>query len=155
MASGQSKSGYSFSFGLLYAPTQSVSYGAVLRDLGKSLEYTYSGATDKTTVELSTVRPVILELGSTLLFPAQGRRPFLQLSVSVERDYVLRELRYKGGIELTPWGFLAARVGYVNATVAQATGGIGLTIGIFRVDYAVMPRRQTSRYDEFSIKAFF
>jgi hypothetical protein len=94
-------------------------------------------------------------MGSTLLFPAKTRAPFLQLSISVERDYVLKELRYRGGIELTLWHYLAARVGYINATVAQATGGVGLTIGKFQFDYAIMPRAQAPRYDEFSVKAYF
>ncbi len=154
-ASGESKSGYSFSFGLLYAPTPAVTYGIVLRDLGKSLSYSYSSVTEKTAIALGAFRPASAEIGSSLLFPTNGREPFLQLSVSVERDYIVKELRYRGGIEITPWHFLAARVGYINATVTQATGGLGLTIGKFRFDYAIMPRPQAPRYDEFSIKAFF
>lgn len=154
-ASGETKSGYSFSFGILYAPTEAVRYGIVVRDVGKSLDYTYSGLTGKTTLGTAKMGPATVEMGSTLLFPSRGRAPFLQLSISVERDYVVKELRYKGGIELTPWRFLAARIGYVNATAVQATGGLGLSIGNFRIDYAIMPRPQTSRYDEFSVKAFF
>ncbi len=154
-ASGETKSGYSFSLGVLYSPTPSVSYGIVVRDFGKSLQYAYSAQTGKTTVALSGTRPGSVEMGSTLLFPAQSRLPFLQISVSVERDYIAKELRYKGGVELTPWRFLALRVGYVNAAVAQAMGGLGLTIGRFRFDYGIMPRTQAPRFDEMSVKAFF
>ncbi len=154
-ASGDRKTGYSVSLGVLYSPTPSVSYGFAVRDLGKSLQYLYSPNTGRTTVGLTTTSPATLETGGTFRFPAQNRMPYLQISVAIERDYGTRNLWYKGGIELTPWPFLAARVGYINETVVQGTGGLGLTIGNFRFDYAIMPRKQASRYDEFSIKAFF
>ncbi len=155
MASGESVSGYSVSFGLLYSPTPSIRYGLVVHDLGKCLEFTFDPLTQKTTVGLATFLPASIEMGSTLLFPTRGRAPYLQLSIAVERDYILKELRYRGGMELTLWRFLAARVGYVNATYTQATAGLGLTLGNFRFDYAIMPRPQAPRYDEFSVKAFF
>ncbi len=155
VASGETKSGYLISLGLMYTPTPSVRYGLVVRNMGKYLQYTFDPLNGVTSAAPVTARPGSVEMGSTFLFPSETRAPFVQFSISVERDYILKELRYKGGMELTLWQFLAARVGYVSAATAQVTGGLGVTLGRFQFDYAVMPRPQAPRYDEISVKAFF
>lgn len=148
--------GSSVSLGILYTPTPAVSYGMVIRDLGRSIEYTLQDSGAPTSIGVDEVHPASFELSSTLRFPSKGRAPFIQLLVAVEKDYIGKEFRYKGGLEILFFkNMLAARIGYVNATFRQPSAGLGLTLGKFEIDYAIMPRQEAPRFDQFTLKAFF
>jgi hypothetical protein len=155
-ANGETRTGYSITLGLMYTPDRSISYALCIRDLGRSIEYTLHRSNNTTVAGYDEFHPATTELSSTLRFPARNRAPFLSLMVAIENNHILKEFRYKGGLELLLFGnTVAARVGMVNASAREASGGLGLALGRFRIDYAIMPRISSARYDEISLKAIF
>ena len=150
-----STTGYSMSLGILYSPSPSVSYGLTMRDLGRSLEYLPQSIAAGARPTLDEFRPAAMEISSTLRFPSKSRSHFLQILVAVEHNMITKEYLYRGGLEVLLTDFLAARLGYVNAPVTQANGGLGLMLGRLELDYAIMPRKSgAARFDEWSLKYF-
>jgi hypothetical protein len=155
-ANGQTLTGYAVSLGLIYTPDRSVSYALCVRGIGRNIEYNLHTSTGPTVPVFDETRPVTTELSSVMRYPARNRAPYLTLTVAIENNHILKELRYKGGIELLLFGnIIAARAGLINATSREVSAGLGVTLGKFRLDYAVQSQKYTARFDEVSLKAFF
>jgi hypothetical protein len=86
------------SFGLLYAPSKSISYGVAFRGLGRNVGYeiTENGETELITLN----KTESLEVGATLTYPIDTDRTYFSLSLANERRFVDSGNWYKFGFEL-------------------------------------------------------
>lgn len=143
--------------GLLYAPEFNVTYGAALRGLGTSIIYELDPR-GNTLLQTQTVRTV-LEIGATLKFPVESDDPFLAISFSNEKQFGVKGIWYKGGIELKPIPFFAMRSGILfepDQGILLPRYGLGVDANFFRADYSISPRQfQAERFHQISITLQF
>jgi len=143
------------SVGIFYSPSQEVSYGAALNDIGSSVEYSYDGST---TLVHSMNLHRSLEVGATLRYPSEFKKPVLTLSIANEKLFTESGLIYKGGVEWLPTSALALRVGYVYRTdpaIGSTRYGLGIAAGRFKLDYATAPSHLTDRTYDVSLAIGF
>ena len=146
---------YSMSIGILYSPSPAVSYGLAMRDLGRNLKFLPLSSTAESAPERDVFRPAALEISSTLRFPTKSRSHFVQLLVAVEHNLLTEVYSYRGGLEVLPFDFLALRLGYLNAGWTMASAGLGVIVGGFEVDVAIMPQESGTRFHEVSVKYIY
>jgi hypothetical protein len=150
--SGSHAWGATYSLGLSYSPSGSVSYGLVFKGLGTSLEYSSPNGSEPF-VASSTRSTQKLEIGASMRYPSAEslRYPILILSMANEKYFETKGLFYKGGIEVRPLRFLQLRFGYIaGPSLAQPRYGIGLLRDSFSVEYAVYPQFSTI-FQQFSV----
>lgn len=139
--------------GVTYSPSQSISYGASFRGLGRSP--TYEFIEDGETILGSQNLQEILELGATMRFPVEGERTVMSLSLSNEKRFGQNGIWYKGGLELFPTSYLALRGGALLHTATNIRAprfGIGFVSDAFELDYALSFERQLyQRYHQLSL----
>jgi hypothetical protein len=143
------------SVGIFYSPSQEVSYGAALNDVGSCIEYSYDGTM---TLLHSMNLHRSLEVGATMRYPSEFKKPVLTLAIANEKIFTQSGLIYKGGVEWLPTAALALRVGYVYQTdpaLGSTRYGVGLAFGRFRLDYATAPSHLTDRTYDVSLSIGF
>ncbi len=127
------------SFGLCYFPSQEVSYGASINGLGSGIRYDFDGYV----MQLTRVNaPRSLQVGAMVRFPPESREPVLTLAIANEKVFGVSGLRYKGGLELQPYPFLALRIGYQYANqlgISAPKYGMGFHLSRFHIDYSISP----------------
>ena len=135
-------------FGLLYAPSPSVSYaiayrgpGDLLNTLGNRLVYSYDdNSQDNGTQAAGLIvepMPHQLEIGTTFRFPTISRTPSFKLSFANKKVFNKPGLLYKAGLELYPLDIIVLRGGYFyHPTVNGGRLGLGLLLGNFTLDYS-------------------
>ena len=134
---------YFTDFGIAYAPAENISYGLVLRGVGREVEYEII-ETGATTLRSNTIGQK-LEIGATFRFPVEDRRPYITMSFANEKRFGEDGLWYKAGLELLPFRFLAVRGGVQFRSVDVIflpRAGLGFNTDYFRLDYMVAPRNQ-------------
>lgn len=134
---------YFTDLGIAYAPAENISYGLVLRGIGREVMYEIieTGATTLRSNEIGQK----LEIGATFRFPIEERSPYMSLSFANEKRFGEDGLWYKAGLELLPFRFLALRGGVQFRTVDLdfiPRTGVGFYTDYFRLDYMVAPRNQ-------------
>ena len=149
---GQYLTNYS-SIGVIYAPSRSLSYGLVLRGLGRST--TYEILDTGQTILGSQVLRTSLELGATLHYPVEADHHFLSISFSNEKIFQERGIWYKTGAEWHIVKYLALRSGLIihpEDRLFIPRLGTGLRLGQLSLDYSVSPRNRIhEHFHQFSI----
>jgi hypothetical protein len=137
----------SSSVGILYSPSQTISYGASYSGIGSAIGYALKDSVSFHRTNL----PRSLQIGATLRFPSTAKRPIVIFAIANEKIFGEDGLRYKGGIEVLPVPFLALRAGYlVEPGIVAAKWGAGLASDWLRLDYAIAPSHFSERYQQLS-----
>lgn len=132
---------YSADIGLAYAPEGPVSYGMVLRGLGRETNYEII-ETGQTTLG-SQLATQVLEVGATLRYPIE-ERTYLSISFANEKRFGEDGLWYKGGFEVIPFSFIDIRGGALinfDQSLFLPRLGLGINAGVFQIDYAIAPKK--------------
>lgn len=132
---------YFANVGVMYAPSQTISYGLTLKGLGRSI--TYEILESGRTVLGSQALRQSLELGTTLHFPVDSDERYMSLSISNEKRFGENGMWYKGGLELKPSSVLALRTGILFHPDIRPIPrfGFGLVGGVISLDYTLSYRR--------------
>ncbi|MEX2574283.1 MAG: hypothetical protein WD317_08300 [Balneolaceae bacterium] len=128
---------YFANLGVLYAPSESVSYGIALRGLGRSITYELHES-NRTLLGSQGLRQS-LELGATLQFPVEVEDSYVSLSLANEKRFGENGIWYKGGLEIKPIPVLALRSGILYHPVNRIQiprFGTGLLLDSLRLDYS-------------------
>lgn len=134
---------FSPSLGLLYAPSESISYGMAFRGLGRSVTYQLIGD-DITALGSQNLRE-ILELGATLKLPVDTDKNYLSLSLANEKRFGQNGVWYKAGLEIKPVLSIALRGGLMfhpEDNIYAPRFGIGLYGDGIRADYSISHSNQ-------------
>lgn len=138
--------------GVLYAPSQSVSYGMAFRGLGRSPVYQQIG--DGTTILGSQNLRESLELGASLQFPTVSE-PFLSISFANEKRFGENGIWYKVGAEYTIENIVALRSGLImhpENEIFAPRFGIGFITDVLKVEYALSYHQELlERYHQIGI----
>lgn len=86
------------SFGMLYTPSKSISYGLAFRGLGRNVGYELTG--DGETKLMTHNKTESLEVGATLTYPIDTDRTYFSFSLSNERRFADPGNWYKFGFEM-------------------------------------------------------
>lgn len=141
------------SLGLLYAPSQSISYGLAFRGLGRNIGYKVSeeGKTELTTYNANES----LELGATLNFPVDTDRTYFSLSIGNEKRFKESGIWYKIGLELNIKSQLQLRSGLImqpESDIYAPRLGIGLNLKKYSVGYSFSPdKKLNDRFHQLGI----
>lgn len=127
---------------LSYVPTEEISYTFAVGELGSGIQYSLS---DNETILKRINLPNGMQVGITMRHPINITESLFSISLSSEKVFNEKDLRYKTGLEVYPIRFIAFRIGYVvTNNVKYATFGSGLTIGKFKIDTAIFPKKLTN-----------
>lgn len=124
-------------FGMLYSPSQSISYGVAYRGLGRNVFYRVQN--DRTLLE-SEYQKNSLELGATLKFPVDTDQNYLALSLANEKRFEEDGIWYKTGLEVKPASFLLLRGGLLfrpEDEIYAGRFGIGIVTSMLELDYTL------------------
>lgn len=144
------KAGSIVSFGMLYAPSKSVSYGLAFRGLGRNIGYMTSSA-DSIKTELMTRNATeSLELGATLNYPVDTDRTYFSLSIANEKRFGDPGIWYKMGLEvnlniLPKLPQVHVRNGLImqpEFEIYAPTFGLGMDFEKYSVSFAMSPGTQ-------------
>lgn len=125
-------------FGIFYAPSESISYGLTFRGLGQSVTYDVINIY-RTTLRSHNLREV-LELGATLKFPVDTDRTYFTLSLASEKRFGEDNIWYKGGLELKTISHLVLRSGLIflpETKLYAPRFGIGFLTDFIELDYTI------------------
>lgn len=147
---------YFATIGLLYAPTQSVSYGIAFRGLGTGPVYeiinagTENGEGEEPAGDRETLLDYQdlrerLELGATLRFPVDTDNTYLALSLANEKRFGQDGIWYKAGLELEVIPSVALRSGILfqpEDDIYTPRFGIGIDAKFVKIDYSISYKDQ-------------
>lgn len=133
---------FSPSLGMLYAPSESVSYGIAFRGLGRSITYQLIGE-NLTALGSQDLRES-LELGASLQFPVDTDETYLSLSLANEKRFGEDGVWYKAGLEVNVVPSVALRSGLLfhpEENIYAPRFGVGFYADIVRIDYSISHSR--------------
>lgn len=140
-------------FGLMYAPSPSISYGLVFRGIGRSV--TYLLADNNITALGSQNLRESLELGATLKLPVDTDKTRLSFSLANEKQFGEKGIWYKAGAEVVGWNFIALRGGLLlqpETDVYAPRFGLGIVTDMIELDYAISYNdRLYERFHQFGL----
>jgi len=110
---GVSRAGGWSPWGSFYFPAPGISYGLRLHGPGTGLHYWVDPENGEHVEDQQKV-PNALELAVEMKFPARAFEPTFVLALATERVLAYKQTFYKGGMEVTPWHFIAFRIGYAD-----------------------------------------
>lgn len=142
------KSGNLLSFGMLYAPSKSISYGVAFRELGRNIRYMASDSVKTRLITQSSNES--LELGATLHYPVDTDKTYFSLSIANEKRFGEPGLWYKTGLEvnlkiLPEQPKLHIRNGLImqpESEIYAPTFGLGMDFKKYSISYSVSPGTQ-------------
>jgi hypothetical protein len=138
------------SVGAYYFPQPGIRYGAHLQGFGSGFEYDHD--TSRTRILTGIQLPKCIEISAEMQYPAQSHAPVFVLAVSTERNISDKISRIKGAMEIMPWHFLSARVGYVTSDGQRSLRlGLGVHVEGLRLEYAVAPGPRAQRVDAMTL----
>lgn len=124
--------------GLMYSPSESISYGIAFRGLGRSI--VYDVANPAVTLLWSQDLREVLEIGARLKFPVDSEKTKVSISLSNEKRFREPGTWYKMGVEVKTLPYLALRSGmlfYPNNDLYAPRFGIGIVSDVVELDYTV------------------
>jgi hypothetical protein len=143
--------------GVLYAPTESLSYGIAFRGLGRSLVYEFI-EDGRTTLGSQDLRES-LELGATLQYPVDSDYTYMSFSMANEKRFGQDGIWYKAGMELRAWQLISFRSGILFQLAQNLYAprfGLGLQTDLVTIDYAFSHRATLyERYHQVGIIVHF
>lgn len=131
---------YFADLGLVYTPADNISYGLVLRGIGRDSHYIINAAEE--TILYHQRLGQTLDLGSTFRFSTNDRT-FLTVSLANEKRFGEDGIWYKGGIEYLPFPPISLRTGalfHIGQNEFIPRFGLGFNTGYFNLDYMVSPK---------------
>jgi hypothetical protein len=141
------------SVGLLYTPSPEISYGIDYHAQGSPLEFAYDSIS---TTWKNDAQRQIIEAGATLRLPLWRKDPTLILVLANEKLLRVKGITYKGGVEFLPIEYLSVRVGYFATPQSlYARYGLGMNLGLLRIDYLTSPSRLSDRFHEIAVALVF
>ena len=131
---------YNPTFGLLYMPSESMSYALAFRGLGDTPSYLVHNAS-MTSLASYDLRES-LEFGISLALPvySSSGNKSVTLAVSNEKQFGIDGSWYKMGVELTSIPYLAFRSGILyqsNQEILAPRFGLGILTDIVALDYTI------------------
>jgi hypothetical protein len=132
--------------GMLYAPSQSITYGAAFRGIGRTTDWKI--IPDGRTGIGSQDIPNSLELGATLHFPVDTDKTWLSVSLANEKRFGEKGIWYKAGVETYALPWLAIRTGMLfhlesptetSSNIVAPRMGLGINKHTFSLDYSFSP----------------
>lgn len=141
------------SLGLMYAPSQTLSYGFALRGLGRSVEYqiTEEGSTTLGSQELRES----IELGATIAFPVDNEETDVSLSLANEKRFGQNGIWYKLGLEGRALDIFKLRGGFLwhpDSEIFAPRFGVGIDSETIRLDYSISAQeRLNERFHQLGI----
>lgn len=137
------------SVGLYYAPEPRISYAFVYDGIRLG---SFSSGDGETGVAPLHEPKRSFSVGVAMRYPSSRHDRFMTLSLANEKEIGQRGLRYKGGIELLPWSFLALRGGYLAGPFeSELRFGAGVLTPYLSVSYAYAPRGPMGRMHHVSV----
>lgn len=138
----------SVSFGMLYAPSKSVSYGVAFRGLGRNVGYEVADDGESELITLNKSESI--ELGATLTYPIDTDRTYFSFSIANEKRFDDPGLWYKAGLEvkleiLPVLPKIELRNGIImqpESNVYAPTFGMGMDFKRFSGSLAISPGTQ-------------
>lgn len=130
---------YFADIGLVYTPSENISYGLVLRGIGRDSHYRINEADE--TILFHQRLGQTLDLGSTFRFITNDRT-YLTVSLANEKRFGEDGIWYKGGIEYFPTPLISLRSGalfHIGENEFIPRFGLGFDTGFFKLDYMVAP----------------
>jgi len=148
-------------FGIIYAPSQSISYGIAFRGLGRTVGYNFVDLEDGPVI--TTLRSInlreSLELGATLQFPIDTDQTYLSLSLANEKRFGEEGIWYKAGLEWKSIPFVALRGGLLfqpERNIYAPRFGFGIITNMLAIDYMVShSNRLVERYHQMALTFHF
>lgn len=142
----------SVAVGLFYLPTSGLRYGFTFEGLGTGLDYAQ--------YRMYAIRnqTKILRMGVSYTYPVFRKDKLVTMTIAGEKWYGIASLHYYMGLELTPFSFVAFRIGYASkpeASVDYSSGGrygIGIMTKYVHLDYAVSPSVSASRHHQMTLR---
>lgn len=136
------------SFGVMYVPSKSISYGFAFRGLGENIGYRI--ANENQTELFNHNATESIELAGTLNYPIDTDRTYFSLSIANEKKFGVSGLWYKMGLELNLNAsdnlfHVQLRNGIImhpDTEIYAPTTGLGLNIGKFSLSYSISPGTQ-------------
>lgn len=136
------------SFGMLYAPSKSISYGVAFRGLGRQVGYEIT-ENDETKL-ITTTNTESLEVGATLTYPVDTDRTYFSLSIANEKRFADPGNWYKFGFELKlkvipELPQLMVRNGMImqpEFDIYAPTFGLGMNFDKYSVSFSISPGTQ-------------
>lgn len=139
--------------GMLYAPSPTLSYGMVVRGIGRSVVYNIT-QNGNTTLGSQNLRES-LELGANIRFPVEADDTNVSLSLANEKRFGENGIWYKVGLEVIAESIVAIRGGYVlhpESRLYAPRFGLGFIADFVQVDYSVsLHERLYERYHQLGI----
>jgi hypothetical protein len=139
------------SFGILYYPSESFSYGAVLHGIGHGITYIPDPA--GTMLGLNNL-PGSIDLGLTMRYPTLFRPISFTISLSDEKVFGEFGIVYRGGLEVIFNRLLVTRIGYLfesGPRIGTVSFGLGLRTKWVNCDYAIAPQEASEQLYRFSL----
>lgn len=136
------------SFGVMYSPSKSISYGLAFRGLGDNIGYRIIEGGQTELFNHNATES--LEMGGTLSYPIDTDKTYFSLSIANEKQLGVSGLWYKMGLELNlnisekPFQ-VQLRNGIImhpDTDIFAPTHGLGLNIGRLSLSYAISPGTQ-------------
>ncbi|MGM0588462.1 MAG: hypothetical protein ACQETE_08620 [Bacteroidota bacterium] len=148
---------YFANIGVLYAPTESLSYGIAFRGLGRSVVYEII-EDGRTTLSSQNLRES-LELGATLQYPVDSDYTYMSFSLANEKRFGEDGIWYKAGLEIKAWQLLALRSGIMfqlSEDIYAPRFGMGINTKVVTLDYAFSYRQTLyERYHQVGLTIHF
>ncbi len=129
--------------GVQYVLGTGLSYGLVIRNLGGSLSYEHND-TVNTLRQRDGRRSIALT--ANYRYPYSLRRTVIELSAAFEREFAVRSISKRIGLEVWIVEFFCVRGGVLtSASASYARIGLGAVMGPIELDYAYAPSPASSR----------
>lgn len=150
-------------FGVLYAPSESLTYGIAFRGLGRSATYFIPSPNQGPCVQRDNCLTTFgsqklqksLELGAALKLPAENDHVDFSIYLSNEKRFEQDGLWYKAGLEITSIANLALRGGILYQSAEKILAprfGLGITTEVLELDYTVSHSKELfERYHQLAI----
>jgi hypothetical protein len=148
---------YFVNLGVLYAPSESISYGIAFRGLGRSMVYEFI-EDGRTTLGSQDLRES-LELGASLQYPVDSDDTYMSLSLANEKRFGQDGLWYKAGLELKTFSIFAVRTGILFQLADRVYAprfGLGINTKPVSLNYAFSYRNNLyERYHQLGLSIHF
>lgn len=150
-------------FGILYAPSESLTYGIAFRGLGRSATYFIPNPNQGSCLQRDNCLTTFgsqklrksLELGASLRLPAESDHTAFSIYLANEKQFEQDGLWYKAGLEITSLANLALRTGILYQSAEKILAprfGLGITTDVLELDYTVSHSKELfERYHQLAI----
>ena len=150
-------------FGILYSPSRSLSYGLAFRGLGRSATYFIPSPNDGSCLQQDNCLTTFgsqklrksLELGASLKLPSENNPANFSVYLANEKRFEEDGLWYKAGLEITRLSNLALRGGILYQSAQNIFAprfGLGVLTNVIELDYTISHSEELfERYHQLAV----